>query len=80
MDRVADVAIVFFLQPYSSLLLELYGGAWLSDGEGPLLLRTYAVYVNFDMICDPLYRTSQLHFTPHRPCTTLCLAPMQTGC
>lgn len=42
---LVSITIAVFAQPYSSLLLELYGGAWLSDGEGPLLLRTYAVYV-----------------------------------
>ena len=43
----------FFAQPYSPLLLELYGGAWLSEGEGPLLLRTYVCAVTVCAVyCD----------------------------
>lgn len=34
-----------FGQAYAALALHLYGGEQLSQGEGPLLLRAYALYV-----------------------------------
>ncbi|XP_065666244.1 man(5)GlcNAc(2)-PP-dolichol translocation protein RFT1 [Hydra vulgaris] len=39
--------ILVFGYGYSYLLLDLYGGEILSNGEGPNLLRTYCIYVMF---------------------------------
>ncbi|XP_077984686.1 man(5)GlcNAc(2)-PP-dolichol translocation protein RFT1-like isoform X3 [Glandiceps talaboti] len=39
------LTILVFGYPYSYLLLDLYGGTLLSSGTGPLLLKSYCVYV-----------------------------------
>ena len=40
----------------------------------------FAVYGNFDIISDQISRISQLHPTPHAPCTMLYVVPVLVGC
>lgn len=41
------VTIAVFAQGYAAFALDLYGGTMLSEGDGPLLLKAYSVYVAF---------------------------------
>lgn len=42
---LAGLTITFFGFAYSQLALDIYGGAMLSSGSGPVLLRSYCLYV-----------------------------------
>nr|XP_040145653.1 protein RFT1 homolog isoform X3 [Ictidomys tridecemlineatus] len=42
---LAGLTITVFGFAYSQLALDIYGGAMLSSGSGPVLLRTYCLYV-----------------------------------
>ncbi|XP_006892352.1 PREDICTED: protein RFT1 homolog [Elephantulus edwardii] len=42
---LAGLTITVFGFAYSQLALDIYGGAMLSSGSGPLLLRSYCLYV-----------------------------------
>lgn len=42
---IIALVILSFGYAYSYLALDIYGGSLLSDGEGPMLLRWYCVYV-----------------------------------
>jgi hypothetical protein len=42
---LVGLTVLAYGQAYSRALLHLYGGATLSEGPGPQLLRTYSVYV-----------------------------------
>merc|ERR1711962_519876 len=39
------LVVLVFGYSYSYLLLQLYGGSMLTDNEGPVLLKTYCLYV-----------------------------------
>lgn len=44
---LVSLVIAVFAQAFAATALHIYGGEVLSSGTGPLLLRTYAVYVVF---------------------------------
>ena len=44
---IIGLVILTFSFPYSHLLLYLYGGSTLSEGEGPTLLKAHSIYIIF---------------------------------
>lgn len=44
---VISLLVITFGVPYSRFFLNLYGGATLTNGPGPLLLQLYCVYILF---------------------------------